>query len=306
MKVNFQQKPKTFVVINPVAGMIQAEIVREKIQSILQAHEIPFEIYETNKKENLKQKVRDAVQQGFKLFVTAGGDGTLSGVASGLVDTQIPLVVIPTGTWNALARNLDIPLQTDQALELLFQQHSIRTIDALQVEQNFYILNVSTGVGPQTMREVKRAHKRRFGKLPDLWRGLNQLLRFRSYRFEVKIDGKPTRFRASELIVANSKILGLKALQLDTGIRMDDSKLNVCRIYAESLSDYVNLAISLLTGNQEHNWNVLCLEALREVEIDSREDLFVQGDGEIIGHLPITIKIRPKAIYIVTPVDSET
>ncbi len=306
MKVNFQQKPKTFVVINPVAGMIQAEIVREKIQSILQAHEIPFEIYETNKKENLKQKVRDAVQQGFKLFVTAGGDGTLSGVASGLVDTQIPLVVIPTGTWNALARNLDIPLQTDQALELLFQQHSIRTIDALQVEQNFYILNVSTGVGPQTMREVKRAHKRRFGKLPDIWKGLNQLLRFRSYRFEVKIDGKSTRFRASELIIANSKILGLKALQLDTGIRMDDGKLNVCRIYAESLSDYVNLAISLLTGNQEHNWNVLCLEALREVEIDSREDLLVQGDGEIMGHLPVTVKIRPKAIYIVTPVDSET
>ena len=87
---------------------------------------------------------------------------------------------------------------------------------------------------------------------------------------------------------------------------MDDGKLNVCRIYAESLSDYVSLAISLLTGNQEHNWNVLCLEALREVEIDSREDLLVQGDGEIMGHLPVTVKIRPKAIYIVTPVDSET
>jgi len=63
MQINFQQKPKTFIVINPVAGMQEAESVREKIQSMLQAHEIPFEIYETNKEESLNQKVRAAVQQ---------------------------------------------------------------------------------------------------------------------------------------------------------------------------------------------------------------------------------------------------
>ncbi len=306
MQINFQQKPKTFIVINPVAGMQEAESVREKIQSMLQAHEIPFEIYETNKEESLNQKVRAAVQQGFRLFMAAGGDGTLAGVASGLVDTQIPLVIIPTGTWNALARSLDIPLQTDQALELLFQEHSIRTIDMLQVGQKFYILNVSTGIGPKTMHAVKRADKRRFGKLPDMWTGLKELLEFRSYRFDVIIDGQPTRFRASELMVANSKVIALKALQLDPGIRMDDGKLNVCRIYAESLIDYAKLAFSMLTGNQERNWNVLCVEAVREVEIHSRERLLVQGDGEIIGHLPVTIKLRPKAIHIVTPVHSET
>lgn len=306
MQVNLRQKPKTFIVINPVAGMQEAEIVREKIQSNLQAHEIPSEVYETNKKEDLNQKVRDAVRRGFKLFVVAGGDGTLAGVASGLVDTQIPLIVIPTGTWNALARNLDIPLQTDQALELLFQEHAVRAIDMLQVGQNFHILNVSMGIGPQIMRDVKRSEKRRFGKLPDLWKGLQQLLKFRLFRFDVTIDGQPNRFRASELIVANSKILGIKALQLDPGIRMDDGKMNVCRIYAKSLIDYIRLAISFLTGNQEHNWNILCIEAVKEVEIHGRKNLLVQGDGEIIGNLPVTVKLRPKAICIVTPVGSET
>lgn len=306
MQINFQQKPKTFIVINPVAGMQEAERISKKIQSVLEPHGIPFEIYETNKEENLNQKVRDAVQHGFRLFIAAGGDGTLAGVASGLVDTQIPLVIIPTGTWNALARSLDIPLQTDQALELLFQEHSIRAIDAIQVGQNIYILNVSTGIGPQTMRKVKREEKRRFGKLPDLWNAFKQLTRFRSYRFNVIIDGQPSRFRASELMVANSRIIGIKALQLDRGIRMDDGKLNVCRIYAQNLTDYVKLALSMLTGNQERNWNVLCVEAVREVEIHGREKLLVQGDGEIIGHLPVTVKLRPKAIYIVTPVDAET
>src|SRR6266542_4807918 len=221
MPVNFQQKPKTYVVINPVAGLSELETIREKIRSALQARAISFEIYETTGKDNLRKEIRNAVRQGYKLFISAGGDGTLSGVIDGLAGTQIPLVIIPTGTWNTVAQVMNIPLQIDQAIDLLFQEHRIRTIDALQIEQNFYVLNVSAGVGSRTMKDVKRHEKRRFGKLVDLWKGLTQLLEFRSYRFDVKIDGKPTKFRASELIVANSAALGLKTLQLDPNIRMD-------------------------------------------------------------------------------------
>jgi len=306
MQVDFQQKPKTYVVINPVAGVSQLEAVREKVQSALQARDIPFEIYETSGKENLRQHIRDAVQQGYKLFISAGGDGTLSAVVDGLVGTQIPLVIIPTGTWNALARALDIPLQIDEAIDLLFQEHNIRTIDAMQIDQNFFVLSISAGAGARAIEDVKRHEKRRFGKLADLWKSVTQLLEFRSYQFEVKIDGKLTTFRASELLVTNTAILALKAIQLDPSIRMDDGKLNVCRIYANTVTEYLKLAISMLRGSQKHNWNILCVEALNEVEIRCREKLPVQGDGDLIGHLPVTVKIRPKAISIVTPIHSET
>jgi len=306
MKVDVLQKPKTFVVVNPVAGASQPEAIREKIEAALRSRDIPFEIYETTGEENLRQKVSHAVQQGFQLFVSAGGDGTLSGVIDGLVGTQIPLVILPTGTWNTVAQIMNIPLQIDPALELVFQDHTIRTVDALQVDQGFFILSVSAGIGSRTMEDVKRQEKRRFGKLVDLWKGIKQVLEFRSYLFEIKIDGNPTRFRASELMVANSPSLGLKALQLDPGIRMDDGKLNICRIYANTLREYLQLAISMLTGAQKHNWNVLCMEATKEVEIRCRERLPVQGDGDIIGRLPVTVKIVPKAVQIVAPVQAET
>jgi len=103
------------------------------------------------------------------------------------------------------------------------------------------------------------------------------------------------------LMVANSGILGLKTLRLDPDVRMDDGKLNVCRIYANTLTEYLKLAASMFRGDQKQNWNIFCVEALEEVEIRSRERLPVQGDGDLIGHLPITVKIRPKAIQIVTP-----
>jgi len=305
MQVNVEQKPKTYVVINPVAGVSQAEVVREKIQSALQARDIPLEIYETRAEDDLKQQVLTAVKQGFKLFISAGGDGTLSSVIDGLVGTEIPLVIIPTGTWNALARALDIPLQIDQAIDLLFQDHRIQTIDAIQVDQNYFVLSVSAGIGSRAMKEVEREEKRRFGKLADLRKALDELLEFRSYRFEVKIDGQLKKFRASELLVANSAILGLKALQLDPSIRMDDGKLNVCRLYANTVSEYLQLALSMLRGDQKRSWNVLCVEALNEVEIRCGERLPVQGDGDLIGHLPITVKVRPKAVNIVTPQTTE-
>ena len=304
MQVDIQQKPKTYVVLNPVAGVSEPGAVREKIESALQARDVPVEIYETTGDEDIKQLVRDAVKQGAQLFISAGGDGTLSSVIDGLVGTEIPLVIIPTGTWNALARALDIPLQVDQAVDLLFQEHDVRTIDAMDVNGNYFVLSVSAGIGALTMKDVEREDKRRLGKFADLRKAVAEMLEFRAFQFEVKIDGQvTTKFRASELMVANTAILGIKALQLDPNIRMDDGKLNVCRIYANTLTEYLKLGVSMLRRDQKRNWNVLCMEASEQVEIRSKEKLPVQGDGELIGQLPVTVKIRPKAIRIVTPVN---
>src|ERR671913_53661 len=98
MQIDFENPPKTMVVMNPVSGTLQPETKRETIQTVLQAHNVPFEMYETTGEENIRQVVRDAVQQGFGLFLATGGDGTVAAVASGLIDTQIPLAIIPTGT----------------------------------------------------------------------------------------------------------------------------------------------------------------------------------------------------------------
>ena len=178
-------------------------------------------------------------------------------------------------------------------------------LEALVVENALTIpLNLPLGLA-LTMKDVERKDKRRLGKLADLRKAVAEVLEFRSYPFEVRIDDTVTRFRASELMVANTSILGLKSLRLDQSIRMDDGKLNVCRIYANTVTEYLKLGWSMFRGDQERNWNVLCVEASREVEIRTPKRMPVQGDGELIGQLPITVKIRPKAIQIVTPPHAE-
>lgn len=306
MQERFEQGPKTYVVMNPVSGTLQPDMKRQTIQSVLDAHNVPFEIYETNGEENVKDIVREAVEKGFELFVAVGGDGTIGAVASGLVDTGKPLVIAPTGTWNALARNLDIPLQIEQAIELFFQEHRVRVIDVMQVGDNFHLLNISTGVGSRAMRDVKREQKRRFGVLADLWGALTKLTGFQSHRFEVTIDGERKSFRALEVMVANSKIIGLKGIQLDPGIHMDDGKLNVCSLHANNLSEFFGLVMSILLGKQRDDPKVSCFEVHDKVAIRAKRKLPVQADGDFIGHLPILVKIRPKALHIVTAITATT
>jgi diacylglycerol kinase (ATP) len=305
MQLDLEGNRKVYVIMNPVAGTNAPEVVREAVQNALTEQRFECEIYETTGKEDVKQIVRAAIREGYKLFMAVGGDGTIAAVANGLVGTGIPFVVIPAGTWNALARALDIPLQLDQALALMFQEHQVREIDMMQVGNNSYILNISAGIGSRTMTYVTREDKRRFGKFYDLWNGLHHILSYQDFRFDVTIDGKHQRLRASEIMVANCRIIALKAIELDPDIRMDDSKMHLCRIYASSLRDYLSLTYSMLTGRQKQDWRVRCIDAFDEVEIRSRHRLPIQADGDLIGYLPLKVKLQPKAVRIVTPVDAK-
>ena len=81
--------PKTYVVLNPVAGRTDAASLREKIERRLKDQKIHYHIHQTSKSEKLRKVVRATLDQGFQLYLAIGGDGTVSGVADGLVHTTI-------------------------------------------------------------------------------------------------------------------------------------------------------------------------------------------------------------------------
>ncbi|MGE5251465.1 MAG: diacylglycerol/lipid kinase family protein [Bacteroidota bacterium] len=295
------RKFRTFVLINPVAGQQGAEDVEGAIASRLEEKKGEFEICRIQPGDDVRKVAEAAVRRGYNVVVAAGGDGTVSSVASALVNKDAMLGIIPSGTWNSLARNLDIPLDLSQAMDLIVQAPDARTIDVLEVDNNFYTLNVSVGIAATLMQKLDRKDIRRLGRFTFLYKGALQLLGHSPFRFTVHMNGRTTSFRASELIVANCGIVGMKNIRLDPDIHMDDGKFNVCRIYARSLRDYLSLAISMLTGRQKKDRRVVCWEGTDEIRIESKQRIPVQGDGEQVGHLPVTIKLRPHALKIVIP-----
>jgi len=293
---------KTYVVQNPVSGLSDAQTIREKISQAMEENQIPFEIYETTGKEDLHDVVKTAVKNGFERFVAAGGDGTISGVASGIVNTKIPLVIVPTGTVNALARELQIPFALDDAIRWWVDGGRSKFIDVIRVRERYYLLNVSAGMSAGIMKAAKREDIHRFGVLVYLWQALKKVSDVPTHKFKLAVDGKQVQFRASEVLIANSGLLmGLKALQLDPEASLDSGTLSICYARMKSMLGYIRIGLKIVASSPQANPDLDCLEARREITIGANHRIPVQGDGEQIGYTPITIKLLPHSLHLILP-----
>jgi diacylglycerol kinase family enzyme len=294
---------KTYVVQNPVSGLSDAPTIRDKISQVMNENQIPFEIYETTGKEDLYEIVTAAVRRGFERFVAVGGDGTISGVASGLVNTKLPLVIIPTGTVNALARELQIPFTLDEAVSWWVTSGRSKFIDMIMVKERYYLLNVSAGAAAKIMKEAKREDIHRFGVLVYIWNAIKRFFDVPTNRFRLVVDGRPVNFRATEVMIANSGVLmGLRALQLDPEASLDSGKLTICHAQMKNMLDYVRIGFKIFTTPPEETPSDLdCLDAQREIVIQSNRPIPVQGDGEQIGYTPVTVKLIPHSLHLILP-----
>jgi len=301
--MNSGKRLKTFVVQNPVSGLSDAETIHGKIHQLMQEHQIPFKIYQTTGEEDIDEIVKTAIEDGFERFVAVGGDGTISGVASGLVNTKIPLVIIPTGTVNALARELQIPFTLDEAIGWWVAAESrSKFIDVLMVNKRYYLLNVSAGTSAGIMKEAKREDIHRFGAVVFIWHALKRFAQVPTHRFQVVLDGKRVSFRASEVVVANSGVLmGLKALQLDPEASLDNGRLTVCHARLQTMLDYLRVGLKMLAKPPEEVEDLNCLDAFREVTIQANRPIPVQGDGEQIGNTPVTVLLIPHSLRLILP-----
>jgi diacylglycerol kinase (ATP) len=288
---------KIFVVVNPVAGNADTDEVRRLLDQHLPEHE--WEIFETSGEEQLSEVVMQALPQGFDLVVAAGGDGTVSGVAAGLVNNQVPMAILPIGTGNALARELGISLNPEDALLLLVEGFDTRDIDGMWVKETLSVLGVGIGLTSLTMQETDRQQKRRFGLLAYIWNGLKQLGGIGLNRFEVEIDGEIRRVTASEVYISNSRVIGVKPFNLGPEVRPDDGVVQVCIFKARTAWDYLRTAAQLITGRRQEE--IDCVGALKQIKVSASRPLPVQADGEVITSTPVELQVVPAAVRVVVP-----
>jgi diacylglycerol kinase (ATP) len=302
MDVELEAKRRVFVVLNPMAGSCTANDVREA----LDRHFAPlaeYEIYETTglDDEDVVAVVRAAVGRGFTLFVAAGGDGTVSDVAEGLLGTNLPIGVIPVGTANVFARELGLPLDLEGACATMAGPHTTTSVDAMQVGEKLYVLQIGIGIDSLMIRDTEREAKRRFGRAAYIWTAFTRLIGFQPVRFTIVADGQRSRPRASQVLVANGGVLGIAPLRWGPHIRPDDGQVDVCVVSARTALDYAGLAWHTLIGQQRRDRNVRYYAARHSVAISADQPLPIQADGEIIGETPVHVRVIPQAVRVIVP-----
>lgn len=241
---------------NPASGGYGRGVLAQALDQVRAGSAWDCHLYEMQPGDDVAERVRQAVREGYTLVAAAGGDGTISAVAAGLVHSTVPLGIIPLGTGNVLARELHIPLNAGEALRLLLGPHTQHVIDALQVGEQLFLMNVSVGLTALAIEGTPHHEKRRFGRIAYVWNGLRRAISLRPRRFTLEIDGQRWRAVASDIAVVNAAILGDPAFRWSDGARLDDGELQVCIIRARSFWDYLRVAGDMLLRRQHRDRSI--------------------------------------------------
>jgi diacylglycerol kinase (ATP) len=233
--------------------------------------------------------------------VAAGGDGTVSAVANGLVHAEKPLAIVPLGTGNSLAQELGIPRNLDEAVDLLIGDHGVRRIDVLRLGERLTVLNVGVGLGAQVMDDTGSDEKRHLGFFAYVWKLVHRLLGFHLQPFEIGVDGQRHRVRAAEVMVLNSAVVGLAEGRWTSGVRLDDGRVAVLAMRARTLLDLARVGWNVLFRRGAPDPGMRKWTARREVTIHTEPPLGVQVDGDVVGETPIDITLLPGALAVIAP-----
>ena len=225
-------------IYNPVAGAGNPEQARQVFTQACERYGWQFRIHETRKGENLAQVVQSGLNQGCDVIMAGGGDGTVSAIASALARSGVPLLIIPMGTGNLLARQLDLPLQLEKAFEYAAKGSEILFLDAMHIGERNYVLNVSVGFSSILIENTSRKDKKHFGLLAYIWTGIQVFLGIQPYRFKLVVDGNHYLIRASEIFISDTTLLKEEIFLKDIDMQADDGKLEVFVVKARTLWDY--------------------------------------------------------------------
>ncbi len=280
-----------------MAGDKERQLLSAALTRHFASVSIEYEIYETRQEDRPAEIVRRRLCEGFDLVVAAGGDGTVSAVCDGLVGSLIPLGIIPTGTGNLIARELDIPGAAEAAVALLAGAPRPRKIDAMRIDKRTYVLNASVGISASIIGETSRTSKSRFGRIAYVGMALLKMLSSRPRYLVVEVDGKAHPYRAVEVSIMNCGLLGKMFYPKGPDIRIDDGHLGVWILSLQSVGDYIRYLLGVVAGwplQREAHF----IRAEKTVSIRSNIPLPVQADGDIIGMTPVAVEVLPGMLTV--------
>jgi diacylglycerol kinase (ATP) len=245
-------------------------------------------------------QARDAAAAGAQLVLVAGGDGTVRAAAQGLAHTGVPLGILPQGTGNLLARNLDIPQDEDDALEVALLGAD-RTLDLGRLDDGTaFAVMAGAGFDALMMREAPEKLKSVVG-WPAYLVGGARSLRHRRTHLSLRLDDAPPRQAVVRTVLVGNvgKLQG--GLQLLPDAAPDDGMLDVALVSPRSPKDWVVLVARGITGRHRPDHRLELLRA-RRVEVRTRRVEARQVDGDLIDDgRGFTAEIDPAAIVVRVP-----
>ena len=244
---------------------------------------------------------RDHLRRGTTLFIAAGGDGTVNHVLQAVVHTDAALAVLPIGTYNHFARDLNIPLDWREALKVALTGERVQ-IDAARVNSRFFVNNVSMGLYPELVarREEKgRDYPRWKARLHAAYATLRK---YPHVTVTLESEHHQELIRTHVLMVSNNSYdlsrIGIQAPRTNLG----EGRLSVYWLPHIPRWQLMKFVARYLAGRVREVPGFRSFRTLRMKVQSSRKHLHIGVDGEVFTlDTPLSITIVPQSLLVKVP-----
>lgn len=232
------------------------------------------------------------------LVVLGGGDGTLNAAARALIETGLPLGILPLGTANDLARTLEIPFDPVEAAKIIVDGH-IRRIDLGEVNGKPFFNVASLGLSVRLTRELTHDIKQRWGKLGYAVATFRALSRMRPFSAEIRSGDQAIKVRTLQISIGNGRHYG-GGMMVEENAEIDDGCLNLYSLEFDRLWKLALVYPAFRKGRHGF-WKEVRTMNCGEVEIRTSRPRPVNTDGEITTSTPAYFTILRQAISVFAP-----
>jgi len=294
------------VILNTAAGTGCAADGVSRLQQKFEAAGVQARVRCVQGGEHLATEVRSAITAGVGTVVAAGGDGTVSAVAAGLVGSSACLGVLPMGTLNHFAKDLGVPIDEDAAIRAIALGRT-RRVDAGEVNGRLFINNSSLGLYPDIVRERnKRQGRLGHGK----WRALidasiNAARRYPLLDVRIELDGA-TLTRSTPFVFVGNNAYTMEGFEIGKRDALDGGQLSLYLTQRMGRFGLLQLAFMALFQRlqQARDFDAV---AAREFTVHTRHrHLRVSTDGEVMMmRTPLHYRTRPGALTVMVPADDD-
>jgi YegS/Rv2252/BmrU family lipid kinase len=288
------------IIINPAAGI--GESILPIINASMKEAGIKWEASITHQAGDAIQFAKAAVKEGIDALAVYGGDGTLREAISGLIGSEIPLVILPGGSANVMATELGIPSDLKEACTLLSHGSlETKTIDVGQFDKRYFIVGISLGFEADVVKGADRETKNKIGIFAYLLSAVAALKKTKRTVYHLKIDGQEHEVQGLTCIITNTGNLGFSNISFDKHIDVSDGLLDVIVVRKVNLSLFKLMVVTLLKRERPDNLELVEHWQGKDISVSSSPKQTVQCDGEILKKIPLHIKIIPGAIKVLVP-----
>ncbi|HEY9738679.1 MAG TPA: methylglyoxal synthase [Trichocoleus sp.] len=293
------------LIFNPIAGQGNPNNDLSLIRRLLEP-QIQLNVVCTEPGVSPSAQAKAALEVGTDLIIASGGDGTVSAVAEAVMETDIPLGIIPRGTANAFSVALGIPTNIQGACETILAGNTIK-VDGARCNGQPMILLTGIGFEAGFVERANRDLKNRLGPLAYLLAGVQQFNEGEIFQAFIQLDGKETEVQSGAITIANAAPATSVLAQGFGQVVFDDGLLDVTiatsQTRLQSFNALTSLFASALVNSPTNREDIICLRTSK-IKVATDPPQKVAVDGEIVGTTPIEVECIPQGLTVFAPLST--